>query len=150
MRSEQDIEAERLMNFRYDRNYIGIYRFFIILGSVFIIIGLFSEIRYFTTAQSVQAQVVSKVKMGETIKCGIVYEINNESYSNSTDVAANKYNDSNLINIKIRKGNPQEIVYQEHLLNAMLVLVGGVFFGYGVKKYQIEKRIDTSEEYKGL
>lgn len=83
-----------------DRNYIGIYRFFIILGSVLIIIGLFSEIRY--------------------------------------------------LKIKIRRGNPEEIVYQEHLLNFMLIVVGGLFFGYDIKKYKKEKRIDTSEEYKGV
>lgn len=150
MRSEQDLEDERMMNFRYDRNYIGIYRFFIILGSVLIIIGLFSEIRYFVTTQSIQAEIVSKTKIGESIKCSIVYEINNESYSNTTEVAADKYSDSNIIKIKIRRGNPEEIVYQEHLLNFMLIVVGGLFFGYGIKEYKKEKRIDTSEEYKGV
>lgn len=147
MRSEQDIEDERLMNFRYDRNYIGVYRLLILLGIFLIVIGSFSEVNYFVSTNTMVATVTSQTKIGEIRKYNITYIVDDDEYEQV--IQTNKEIPGNNIEVRYKKRDPGKIVTQSHLLNFILVVLGAIFLYISLKKYKKEKRIETQEEFKG-
>ena len=147
MRSEQDIEDERLMNFRYDRNYIGVYRFLILLGIFLLVLGSFSEVNYFVSTDITNATITSQTKIGKIKKYSITYVVEHKEYQQS--IQTEKKVAGNSIEIRYKKKDPNVIVTQTHFLNFSLAVLGGVFFYYFLQKYKKEKRIETQEEFKG-